>query len=90
MPDVTIGHLREERFVDIWRHSETCMKMVDRDNYHYKCPTYRHICGGCRARAFAYGDLIGPDPKCAVYQRLMGEGGEADIELKTDLEAVAL
>jgi radical SAM protein with 4Fe4S-binding SPASM domain len=90
MPDVTIGHLREKRFIDIWQRSETCLKMVDRDNYHYQCPTYRHICGGCRARAFAYGDLIGPDPKCAVYQQMRGEGGKADVERRGVVEAVAL
>jgi radical SAM protein with 4Fe4S-binding SPASM domain len=89
MPDVTIGHLREERFIDIWQRSETCIKMVDRDNYHYQCPKYRHICGGCRARAFAYGDLIGPDPKCAVYQQVMRERGEADLERRVKVEAVA-
>jgi radical SAM protein with 4Fe4S-binding SPASM domain len=72
MPDVTIGYIREAPFIDIWQNSETCLEMVDRDNYHYQCPTYKNICGGCRARAFAYGDLIGPDPRCAVYQKVMG------------------
>jgi len=89
MPDVTIGYIREQRFIDIWQRSETCLKMVDRDNYHYQCPTYKHICGGCRARAFAYGDLIGPDPKCAVYQNAMRERG-FPIDLEEEREAVAV
>jgi radical SAM protein with 4Fe4S-binding SPASM domain len=90
MPDVTIGSVREERFIDIWQRSETCIKMVDRDNYHYQCPEYRHICGGCRARAYAYGDLIGPDPKCAVYQQVMQNRERADVERRTGVEAVAV
>ncbi len=89
MPDVTIGSVRDERFIDIWQRSETCLTMVDRDNYHYQCPKYRHICGGCRARAYAYGDLIGPDPKCAVYQEVMREQGASDIEID-EREAVAV
>jgi radical SAM protein with 4Fe4S-binding SPASM domain len=86
MPDVTIGYIREAPFIDIWQNSETCLKMVDRDNYHYQCPTYKHICGGCRARAYAYGDLIGPDPRCAVYQKVMGKRDEYSVER----EAVAV
>jgi len=89
MPDVTIGYVRDERFIDIWQRSETCLTMVDRDNYHYRCPKYRHICGGCRARAYAYGDLIGPDPKCAVYHEVMQGYGESDIEID-EREAVAV
>jgi radical SAM protein with 4Fe4S-binding SPASM domain len=69
MPDVTIGNIRERPFKEIWQRSETCRAMVDRDSHHHKCSRYRHICGGCRARAFAYGDLLGPDPKCSVYQQ---------------------
>jgi MoaA/NifB/PqqE/SkfB family radical SAM enzyme len=71
MPNVPIGNLRERRFIDIWQNSETCIQMVDRENYHYQCPKYQNICGGCRARAYAYGDLIGPDPRCKIYQETM-------------------
>ncbi|MGC8778620.1 MAG: radical SAM/SPASM domain-containing protein, partial [Candidatus Caldatribacteriaceae bacterium] len=31
---------------------------------------YRSVCGGCRARAYAYfGDYLGPDPGCTLNQR---------------------
>jgi MoaA/NifB/PqqE/SkfB family radical SAM enzyme len=90
MPGVTIGYIREEPFLDIWQHSETCQTMVDRDNFHYQCPRYRHICGGCRARAYAYGDLIGPDPRCAVYQEATGGFGETSIEQVREAQAVGL
>jgi radical SAM protein with 4Fe4S-binding SPASM domain len=86
MPGVTIGYIRERSFLDIWQSSETCLAMVDRENYHYHCPTYKYICGGCRARAYAYGDLIGPDPRCAVYQRVTGKTDE----YAADQEAVAV
>jgi radical SAM protein with 4Fe4S-binding SPASM domain len=90
MPDVTIGHIRKQPFIDIWQQSETCLTMVDRENYHYRCPAYRHICGGCRARAFAYGDLIGPDPRCAVYQEVTGRGEKAYVEQTEKVQAAAL
>ena len=77
MPGVIIGDLREERFIDIWRNSEVCKKLCDRDNFHFECPKYRTICGGCRARAYAYGDLVGPDPGC-IYQELSGCDHEWD------------
>ena len=32
------------------------------------CP-YRYVCGGCRARAYAYyGDIKAPDPGC-IYNK---------------------
>ena len=72
MPWHTIGDTRKEPFIDIWRNSELCKAMVDREHYHFHCPKYRYICGGCRARAHAYGDVLGCDPGCAEYQRLTG------------------
>jgi MoaA/NifB/PqqE/SkfB family radical SAM enzyme len=75
MPQVPIGDIRKERFADIWRNSETCKKMVDREQFTYKCPKYRFICGGCRARAYAYGDLLGDDPGCLEYRRNTAAAG---------------
>jgi len=73
MPDVIIGDVREERFVEIWRNSELCKKMVDRDHYNFVCPDYKYVCGGCRARAYAYGDILGADPKCVIYEKITGK-----------------
>ena len=69
MPAVVIGNLRKNRLIDIWRNSELCKKLSDRENYHYYCRGYQYICGGCRARALAYGDILGPDAGCMVYKK---------------------
>jgi len=92
MPDVIIGDIRKQRFIDIWRNSETCKKMTDRSNYEFNCPKYQTICGGCRARAYAYGNLIGPDPGCLVYKKLhgitIGETGQ-NMEEENLVESIA-
>jgi hypothetical protein len=44
--------------------------MCDRESFAFDCPDYKTVCGGCRARAFAYGNLVGPDPGCIVCQDL--------------------
>jgi len=77
MPDVIIGDIRKQRFVDIWRNSEISKQMCDRDSFAFSCP-YKTICGGCRARAHAYGNILGPDPGCLVYKE-MNEPGIAEI-----------
>jgi MoaA/NifB/PqqE/SkfB family radical SAM enzyme len=89
MPDVIIGDVRKQRFIDIWRNSKTCKKMTDRSNYEFSCPQYQTMCGGCRARAYAYGNLIGPDPGCIVYKKLH-DGIKADRNREEDLvESIA-
>lgn len=70
MPTVKIGHIRENTLIDIWKNSELCKKMSDRENYHFYCSDYQYLCGGCRARALAYGDILGADPQCMVYKKL--------------------
>jgi len=67
MPTVNIGNVREKKLIDIWRESELCAQLSDREHYHYYCKDYQYICGGCRARAMAYGDILGPDPVCVEY-----------------------
>ncbi len=78
MPDLPIGDLRKEKFIDIWRKAEVCERMVDREHFHHTCSRFRYICGGCRARAYAYGDLIGPDPGCLVYKQEQGSSMESE------------
>ena len=72
MPTVVIGNIRENRLIDIWRNSELCKQLSDRENYSFYCRDYQYICGGCRARALAYGDILGADPGCMVYKKSMG------------------
>jgi len=66
MPDVIIGDTRKENFYKIWQNSELCRKLSERENYNHNCTKYKYICGGCRARALAYGDILGGDPGCLI------------------------
>ena len=62
-----MGDLRKEKLIDIWRESEICGILRNRDYLAYHCGfcPYRDYCGGCRARAYGYlGDLTEADPGC--------------------------
>jgi AdoMet-dependent heme synthase len=61
------GNVRKDSLVDVYRDSETFRGLHSPDQFHGKCGMceYSHICGGSRARAFAYtGDAMGSDPFC--------------------------
>jgi AdoMet-dependent heme synthase len=61
------GNVRNESLVEVYRNSETFRGLHNPDLFHGKCGDceYSHICGGSRARAFAYtGDVLGSDPFC--------------------------
>jgi AdoMet-dependent heme synthase len=61
------GNVRVESLVDVYRSSEIFRSLHSPDTFHGKCGAceYSHICGGSRARAFAYtGDALGTDPFC--------------------------
>lgn len=64
---IHVGNIREEHFTHIWDKSSILNMLRNRELLRGacgKCP-YRYICGGCRARAYAYtGDPLGPDPGC--------------------------
>lgn len=67
MPKTSIGNLRHEKLGEIWENSELLKSMRDRDKLWGHCAIcdYKMLCGGCRARAYAYyDDLTGPDPGC--------------------------
>lgn len=64
---VRCGNVRANSLVDVYRNSETFRALHDPDRFHGKCGLceYSHICGGSRARAYAYtGDVLGADPFC--------------------------
>ena len=70
--EIEAGDLRQNdfNFVDIWDNSELFHQVRDVDNYHGKCGycSYRRICGGCRARAYALtGNYLESEPFC-IYQ----------------------
>jgi radical SAM protein len=68
------GNVRTGSLVDVYRNSETFRALHSPDQFHGKCGAceYSHICGGSRARAFAYtGDVLGTDPFCP-YEPVTG------------------
>ena len=66
-----VGNILEDNFVDLWINSPVFNTLRNRDLLKGrcgKCP-YKYICGGCRARAYAYfGDITAPDPGC-IYNK---------------------
>ncbi len=64
---ITVGNIREKPFWDIWVNSPLFNLLRDRNRlkgFCKRCP-YRNVCGGCRARAYAYfNDPMAPDPGC--------------------------
>ncbi len=64
------GDLRKQSFAEIWNESPVFGMLRDDDNLKGKCGCceFRHVCMGCRARAFAAtGDFLAEEPFC-VYQ----------------------
>ncbi len=64
------GDLRKQTFADIWEKAEVFQTLRDDDGLKGKCGCceFRHVCMGCRARAYAAtGDFMASEPFC-VYQ----------------------
>lgn len=64
---IKIGNIIKDGFQNVWGNNEVLLKLNDRDNKDYACSScsFRYVCGGCRARAYAYyGDINAPDPGC--------------------------
>jgi radical SAM protein with 4Fe4S-binding SPASM domain len=64
------GDLRKERFADVWNNAEVFQTLRDDDALKGKCGCceFRHVCMGCRARAYAAtGDFMASEPFC-VYE----------------------
>ncbi len=64
---IVVGNVRDAPFLDIWHSSEVLQKLRDRSLLSGACANCRnkYICGGCRARGWAYfGDIHAPDPGC--------------------------
>lgn len=64
----TLGNIRNARLTEIWNHPNELLKMLrdKRANLTGRCGAcaYVEVCGGCRVRAGALGDLWGDDPSC--------------------------
>ncbi len=67
MPDINLGDIKENRILDVWHNSEVLSRLAPRNTLQEYCGVcgHREVCGGCRARAYAYfDDLEAPDPGC--------------------------
>ena len=64
---IRAGNVREQSPVDIYRHAKLFVSLRDTGQLKGKCRycDFRQVCGGSRARAFAYtGDPLESDPLC--------------------------
>jgi radical SAM protein with 4Fe4S-binding SPASM domain len=64
---LSAGNVRTQAFGDLWRNSDLFASLRN-PTLKGKCGgcSFRLICGGCRARAYAFsGDYLGEDPWCA-------------------------
>ena len=62
-----IGNLKTQRLEDLWRSSQVLKDLRYRENLKGRCSRceYKFVCGGCRARAYAYhDDYLMSDPGC--------------------------
>jgi radical SAM protein len=69
---LAVGNVRQDKLVDIYRDSPLFRSLHDPGTFRGKCGQceYRTLCGGSRARAFAYtGDPLGSDPFCPYEPR---------------------
>ena len=65
---VSAGDVTRQRLGDIWRDSEVFARLRNTDLLQGRCGEceFRHICGGCRARAFyQHGDYLAEEPYCS-------------------------
>jgi len=71
---LVVGNLKTEKLEDIWANSPVLGELRDRDKLKGRCSKceFKFVCGGCRARAFAYhNDYLMSDPGCI---RKLSEG----------------
>jgi radical SAM protein with 4Fe4S-binding SPASM domain len=69
-----IGNLKTEKLEALWVNSSVLVELRDRDKLKGRCSKceFKFVCGGCRARAFAYHhDYLKSDPGCI---RKLSEG----------------
>jgi radical SAM protein with 4Fe4S-binding SPASM domain len=74
---ISLGNVRDRPFLEIWHSSSVLDQLRDRSRLKSHCGECENhlVCGGCRARAWAYfQDLAAPDPGCvrngAAWQAL--------------------
>jgi len=79
---IPVGDLKRQSFREIWNNSPILKELRIREDLEENCGIceYRAVCGGCRARAYAYfGNYKAADPGCINNQK-------AFSQLKKDAE----
>ena len=82
---IRVGSLREKPFREIWEKSPVLQTLRDRSllkGYCAECP-YKYVCGGCRARAYAYfRDITAPDPGCILNKEYWDKIPKPNVEVQ--------
>jgi len=77
---IKVGNIKElyNSFEEWWKNNKILNDLRNKDILKENCGScpFRYVCGGCRARAYAYfGDYLAPDPGCInnkeVYESLV-------------------
>ena len=87
---IPVGDLRSESFIDIWKNAEVMKSLRERRDLKGHCGScdYRNVCGGCRARAYAYfNDIKAPDIGCInnlhAYNELKQKARASSVGFET-------
>lgn len=70
---LTVGNVRRDHLVDVYRNSPMFRALHTPSQFQGKCGQceYRGLCGGSRARAYAYtGDALASDPFCPYESKV--------------------
>jgi radical SAM protein with 4Fe4S-binding SPASM domain len=70
--EVKLGNLLQNDFEEIWTNNNILHTLRDKEILKGHCGECdsRHICGGCRARAYNYfNNILAPDPGCTNNQK---------------------
>lgn len=77
---LAVGNVRNDHLVNIYRNSPIFQALHTPSTFKGKCGIceYRTLCGGSRARAFAYtGDPLASDPFCPYEPRTASHSSAA-------------
>ncbi len=91
MPYYTIGNIKEKSFRELW-DDERMEYLRKRDDLWGHCAVceYQAVCGGCRARGYAYfGDFKAPDPGCIFNKEWYYKVRDQRIKEEKPARAVA-
>ncbi|MEM1589414.1 MAG: radical SAM protein [Candidatus Bathyarchaeia archaeon] len=69
---IKVGSLKTDTFGDLWLNSKVFQVLRNRENLKGSCGEcqFKYVCGGCRARAYAYTrDILASDPGCILVKK---------------------